>query len=220
MAEQILLEVEPRAATGTSASRRLRRLGDQVPGIVYGGGEDPVMIALPYRALSKAMQQPTFFSQVLNLSVDGAAGQPAVVRALQRHPATDKVLHVDFLRVRADRAVQMAVPLKFINEDKCVGARAGGMITHNLIEVEISCLPAQLPEHLEVDVAELEVGQSLHLSDVVLPAGVSIVALAQGAAHDVSVVTVQTPRGGLGEDEEEAQEDAAPEEGEAPTEPE
>ena len=202
MAEQILLEVASRDASGTAASRRLRRVAQAVPGIVYGGGEAPAMIALPLRALAKAMQQPAFFSQVLNLSVDGA-GQAAVVRAMQRHPATDKVLHVDFLRVRADQTLQIAVPLRFVNEDKCPGYRAGGLITHNMIEIEISCLPAHLPEHIEVDVAELDVGQSLHLSDVALPAGVASVALAQAAGHDAPVVTVQAPRGGLGEDDEE-----------------
>ncbi len=214
MPEQIMLEVAPREASGTSASRRMRRLEGQVPGIVYGGGEEPVKIALSSRTLAKAMQQPAFFSQVLNLSVDGA-GQPAVVRAMQRHPATEKVLHVDFLRVRADQALQIAVPLHFINEDQCEGARAGGLIAHNMIELEISCLPEQLPEYIEVDVAALEVGQSLHLSDVVLPEGVTIVALAQGAGHDASVVTVQAPRGGLGGEEDEEGES---EEGETPQE--
>lgn len=216
MPEQIMLEVERRDVSGTSASRRLRRVDEQVPGVVYGGGEAPVMVALPYRALAKAMQHPAFFSQVLNLSM-GGTGQPAVVRTMQRHPATDKVLHVDFLRVRADRAVQMAVPLRFVNEDQCVGAKSGGLITHNLIEVEISCLPGRLPEHIEVDVAALEVGQSLHLSDVVLPEGVTIVALAQGTGHNASVVTVQAPRGGLGEDGEEPEGGAEEAEGDAPS---
>lgn len=208
MPEQIVLEVQPRAETGTGASRRLRREADQVPGIIYGGDEAPAMFALPYRRLARAMQQRAFFSQVVSLSLGGAE-QPAVLRALQRHPATEKVLHVDFLRVRADRALQLAVPLRFVNAEKCVGARQGGLVTHNMIEVEISCLPAQLPECIDVDIAALEVGQSLHLSDLQLPEGVTIVAFAQGAGHDAPVVTVQAPRGGMGDEEE--GEDAAPE---------
>lgn len=210
MPEQIVLEVQPREATGTSASRRLRREAEQVPGIIYGGDEAPAMIALPYRRLARAMQQRAFFSQVVSLSLGGAE-QPAVLRALQRHPATEKVLHVDFLRVRADRALQLAVPLRFLNAEKCVGARQGGLVTHNMIEVEISCLPARLPECIDVDIAALEVGQSLHLSDLQLPEGVTLVAFTQGAGHDAPVVTVQMPRGGMGDEEEEA-EDAAPEE--------
>ena len=149
------------------------------------------------------MQQEAFFSQILNVVVDGT-GQQVVVRDLQRHPANEKVMHIDFLRVSADRAIQVHIPIHFVDEDKCVGVRLGrGTISHSMIEVEISCLPGDLPEYLEVYMAELDVGQSVHLSDIALPEGVTLPALAHGDDHDAAVVSVQPPRGGADEDEEE-----------------
>ena len=206
MAEQILLEVEPRTALGTSASRRMRREGDMVPGILYGGADAPAPIALSSRALARAMQQEAFFSQILDVSLNGEH-HAAVLRDLQRHPATERVLHVDLLRIRADQPIQVSVPLHFLNEDKCLGVRmGGGTITRNLIELEISCLPADLPEHVEIDLEDLDVGSALHLSDLSIPEGVTIVALAHGADRDAAVVSVQMPRGGLGEFDEDEEE--------------
>lgn len=206
MAEQIVLEVEPRAGLGTSASRRLRREGDMVPGILYGGTDAAAPIALSSRALARAMQQEAFFSQILDVSLNGEH-HAAVLRDLQRHPATERVLHVDLLRIRADQPIQVSVPLHFLNEDKCLGVRlSGGTITRNLIELEISCLPADLPEHVEIDLEDLDVGSALHLSDLSIPEGVTIVALAHGADRDATVVSVQIPRGGLGDLDEEEEE--------------
>ena len=203
MAEQIVLEVEPRTDIGTGASRRMRREAGMVPGILYGGTEAPAAIALSSRVLAKAMQQEAFFSQVLDVGLNGERCQ-AILRELQRHPANDRVLHVDLLRIRADRAIQIAVPFRFVNEDKCFGVRmSGGTITRNMIELEVSCLPGDLPEHVEIDLEHLDVGHSVHLSELSMPEGVTIVALAHGADRDAAVVSVQIPRGGLGEDEEE-----------------
>ena len=208
MAEQIVLEVEPRTALGTGASRRMRREADMVPGILYGGTDAPAPIALPSRALARAMQQEAFFSQILDVSLNGEH-QAAVLRDLQRHPANDRVLHVDLLRIREDQPIQISVPLHFVHEDKCVGVRmGGGTITRNLIELEISCLPADLPEHVEIDLEDLDIGSSLHLSDLSIPEGVTIVALAHGANRDAAVVSVQIPRGGLGDLDEEEEETA------------
>jgi large subunit ribosomal protein L25 len=196
MAEQIVLNAEPRTDMGTGASRRLRRNSEKVPGVIYGGGEDALPLTLEYRVLAKAMQQESFFSQILNVSIDGKA-QQAVLRDLQRHPANEKVLHVDFLRIRADKPIQISVPLHFLNEDKCYGVTMEeGNISRNLIEVEISCLPADLPEHLELDIEHLRVGQSVHLSDLELPEGVTIVALSYGEERDIPIVSIQVPRGG------------------------
>ncbi len=208
MAEQIVLEVEPRAGTGTGASRRLRREAGMVPGILYGGADAPAPIALSYRTLARAMQQEAFFSQVLDIALNGEQCQ-AVLRELQRHPATDRVLHVDLLRIQADRPIQIAVPLRFVNEDKCLGVRTGGgTITRNMIEVEVSCLPGDLPEHIEIDLEHLDVGHSVHLSELSVPDGVTIVALAHGADRDAAVVSVQIPRGGLLDEEEDFAEGA------------
>lgn len=197
MAEQIVLRAEFREELGKSASRRLRRQSELVPGVLYGGDVDPVPLSLAYRELSKAMQEEAFFSQILELSV-GDKTQACVLRDLQRHPATDKVQHIDFLRIQEDMPVHLHVPLHYVNEDQCVGVKlGGGRIAHNLIEVEVSCLPGDLPEYIEVDVAELDIGASLHLSDLELPDRVSIVALGLGEDHDIPVVSVATRRGGI-----------------------
>ena len=213
MPQPIELNASLRQEAGTGPSRRLRRLQGKLPGIIYGGGIAPQPVTLSANELSKAMQQEAFYSQILEVVVDGKA-QKAVVRDLQRHPVNEKVLHVDFLRISADRPVHTHVPLHFVNESKCIGVRTGGgALAHNLIDVEISCLPKDLPQFIQVDVADLEVGHSLHLSDLPVPDGVTLVALTHGEDRDTPVVSVQPPRGGLAEDEEEE----AADEGEAPT---
>ena len=204
MSQQIQINATPRDATGTGASRRLRRGADRIPAIIYGGDAEARPLVLNLHELARVMQDESFHSQILNVVVDGAAEQ-AVVRDLQRDPASDRVMHIDFLRVRADRAIEVPVPLRFINEHDCVGVRSGGSISHNLIEVEVSCLPANLPEYIEVDVADLDMGDTLHLSDLEVPDEVTIVALAYGAERDITVVSVQTPRGGADDLEDEDQ---------------
>ena len=215
MANPITVRAEFRPDVGKAATRRLRRLTAKVPGILYGGDREPQPLSLEERDLARVMQDEAFFSQVLELTVDDLS-QQAVLRELQRHPASDKVIHVDFMRVREDTALSMRVPLHFLGEDHCVGVRqGGGSLSHNLIEVEISCLPADLPEYIEVDVANLQVSESVHLSDLELPNGVTLVALAQGQDHDLPVVSVIPPRGGgdvEDEMEEEAEEPSADEE--------
>ena len=196
MSEQIMLRAEFREELGKAASRRLRRLADKVPVVLYGGGVDPVHLSVAHRDLAKTMQDEAFFSQILELSV-GAKAQACVLRDLQRHPATDRVQHIDFLRIQEDLPLQMHVPLHYINEDRCVGVKlGGGRLAHNLIEVEVGCLPRDLPEFIAVDVADLAVGSSIHLSDLELPDGVSIIALGMGEDHDIPVVSVATRRGG------------------------
>ena len=207
MREQITVRAEFRTALGKAASRRLRRLEDATPGVLYGGGGDNVPLTIAYRDLAKAMREEAFFSQILTLQV-GELTQACVLREVQRHPATDRVQHVDFLRIREDMPVQMHVPLHFVGEDQCVGVKlGGGRLAHNLIEVEVSCLPKHLPEFIEVDVAALQVGQSLHLSDLTLPSGVAVVALGLGADHDIPVVAVTARRGADPADEAPAAED-------------
>lgn len=209
MSQQIEIQAAARAQLGTGASRRMRRLEERVPGVVYGGDAAPQPLSLKRNELVQAMQQEAFHSQVLTLVLDGVA-QQAVVREVQRHPASDRVLHVDFLRIRADQTIHVQVPLHFVNEDHCVGVRrGGGSIVHNLIEVEIAALPADLPEFIELDIRELEVGHSLHLSDLKLPSKVTLVALSYGADHDIPVISVQPPRGGAAADDEAAAEQDA-----------
>ena len=209
MTEQITIRAEFREQLGKSASRRLRRAGDKTPGILYGGDAGPVPLAIAYKDLAKAMQEEAFFSQILLLQV-GDKTQSCILRDLQRHPATEKVQHIDFLRIREDLPINVHVPLHFLNEQQCVGVKlGGGRLAHNLIEVEVSCLPKDLPEFIPIDVAELDVGQSVHLSDLKMPDGVSIVALGLGDDHDTSVVTVSARRGGAQEETPQASDDSA-----------
>ncbi|MCZ6711115.1 MAG: 50S ribosomal protein L25/general stress protein Ctc [Gammaproteobacteria bacterium] len=210
MSQQIEIHAELRVDVGKGASRRLRRQAEKVPGIIYGGTDDAVPLTMSSIELTKVMKQESFYSQILNVVVDGK-GQQALVRDLQRHPATERVMHIDFLRIRADRAIQVPVPLHFIDEDKCIGVKeGGGSIIHNLTQVEVSCLPGDLPEYLEVFMALVDLNQSVRLSDLAVPEGVTIVALAHGPERDVNVVSVQIPRGGIEEEEElEAAEAAA-----------
>ena len=203
MSDIIELTAELRTTVGKGASRRLRRLEGKVPAIIYGGEGEAVMLSLSSNELSKAMQVEAFYSQVLNVSIDGKSEQ-AVVRDLQRNPADERVLHVDFQRVRADVAITVSVPLHFINEESCVGVKMqGGTLTRTLTEVEVSCLPANLPEYIEVDMAEVESGTSVHLSDLNIGEDVTIIALTLGEDRNIPVASVTAKRGGGAGDGEE-----------------
>lgn len=209
MSDNIQLTAELRTDVGKGASRRLRRLEDKVPGIIYGEDKDPQMLTLSANEMGKAMQLEAFYSQIIDLSIDGKTEQ-AVVRDLQRNPANERLLHIDFMRISANRTMNVSVPLHFINEEACVGVKTeGGTLTHNMTEVEITCLPAALPEYIEVDMAEIAAGVSIHLSELIIPEGVTIAALAFGEDRDIPVVSV-TARRGTGEDEEISDEPAVP----------
>ena len=172
MSQQIELVAEARADVGKGASRRLRRNAAMVPGIVYGGGEAPVNISLIENDLSKAIQADTFFSQILALKVGGTRSQ-VLARDMQRHPATNKPMHIDFQRILANQELTVQIPLHFINEEECIGVKdEKGLINHHIIEVDVTCLPKDLPEAIIVDVGPLKIGDILHLSDLKLPAGV------------------------------------------------
>ena len=203
MSAALELNAEIRTLVGRSASRKMRRLEGKIPAVVYGAAEEGQNLMLNVNELSKLMQSEAFYSQILNISIAGKS-QQVVVRDLHRSPDSGKVLHVDFLRVRADQEINVSIPLRFVNEENCIGVKVGGgLITHNLIEVEISCLPADLPEAIEVDVGDLDVGDSIHLSGLNVPNNVSIVALVSGdAGRDSSVVTVSAKRGGADLDDE------------------
>ncbi|MCY4143576.1 MAG: 50S ribosomal protein L25/general stress protein Ctc [Gammaproteobacteria bacterium] len=206
MADLLTIDVVERDAVGSAKVRRLRRSNDLVPGIVYGGDQPPKYFSMEYRRIAKVLDDEAFFSRVLNLSLDGKSEQ-VVLRELQRHPATEKVIHMDFLRVSEDRELQVSIPFHFINEENCVGVKLnGGMISVNLTEIEVSCLPRDLPERIEIDMESLDVGDAVHLSDLELPSGVSLVALSHGDDRDDQIVNVHMPRG-LAVEEEEQEED-------------
>lgn len=181
---------EKRTEMGKGAMRRLRR-GGSVPAVVYGGEQAPECLSLVFKDIKHQLENEAFYSHILNLKVDGKDVQ-VVLKDLQRHPATSEVTHVDLLRVEANRVIHMHVPLHFINEDQCPGRRAGGGISHHVADVEVSCLPKDLPEYIEVDMSSVELGQIIHLSELVLPEGVEIIALTHGEEYDRPVVSVQT----------------------------
>jgi large subunit ribosomal protein L25 len=208
MADKIVLSAEPRSDVGKGASRRLRRLAERVPAILYGGGEDPEALSLSANELGKAEKFETFFSQVLEVRF-ADRGVSAILKDLQRHPARGEIIHVDLQRVRADEAIRVHVAIHVLGEEQCRGVLAGGQVTHNISEIEIESLPGKLPEYLEVDVTDLDIGDSIHLSAVPLPEGVSIPALDLGEDHDQPVVSVIEPRLPAAEDEEEAGGEAA-----------
>ena len=202
MAEGLSLNARTRMQKGKAASRRMRRLENSVPAIVYGGSGEPLMLSLSGNELVKISKEETFYSQILDLNIDGKA-EKAVVRDIQRDPANGRMQHLDFLRIVADQAITVNVPLHFLNEESCVGVKMeGGTFTRNLVEVEISCLPEDLPQSIEVDMAEVHTGSSIHLSDLTLPEGVSIVALSYGEDRDIPVASVVTRRGGSDLEEE------------------
>ena len=202
MSVALELNAEVRSVLGRSANRRMRRLEGKIPAVIYGAAKEGQNLTLNGNELSKVMQSGAFYSQILNISISGKLEQ-VVVRDLHRSPDSGKVLHVDFLRVSADQEINVNIPLRFVNEESCIGVKiGGGLITRNLTEVEISCLPKDLPEAIEVDVGDLDVGGSIHLSGLDVPRNVSIVALVSGESdRDISVVTVTSKRGGAELDE-------------------
>ncbi|AMD00305.1 MULTISPECIES: 50S ribosomal protein L25/general stress protein Ctc [Halomonas] len=188
------LNASVRNDLGKGASRRLRRENLQVPAIIYGGEQAPQPISVEKAAFYKAIEDETFFSSVLNLVVDGKK-QQVVVRDLQRHPYKPLVTHADFLRVDATHEITIRVPLHVVGEEKSKGIKDEGGELHILSnEIEISCLPKDLPDFLEVDIAEVTLGTTLHLSDLKVPAGVTLVELSHGADHDNAVLTISKPK--------------------------
>ncbi|MGJ8689088.1 MAG: 50S ribosomal protein L25/general stress protein Ctc [Gammaproteobacteria bacterium] len=202
MSNQFELTATVRTDLGKGASRRLRRLDSLVPAIIYGEGKAPVNISIPHKDLQKALSNEAFFSHIITLVV-GKKSEQVVIKDLQRHPAKPRLLHADFLRVSAKNAITVAVPLHFINEDKCKGVKlGGGSIIKVMNELQISCLPKDLPEFIEIDMTDVGVGEAVHISGITLPKGVTSVDLAHGHDADNSVVSVLPPRGGSTDDEE------------------
>lgn len=195
------IQVTTRSDQGKGASRRLRRLAAQVPAIVYGGNKDPQAISVPHKELVKALEDEGFYTHVIELDIEGTTEQ-VLLKDLQRHPSRPLIMHADFLRVDAATKVTMKVPVHFINEDTCVGVKQqGGMIQRSINELEVRCLTKDLPDFFEVDMANVELGQIIHISDMKIPANVEVLELIHGAGHDQAVVSVIAPRGGAAAEE-------------------
>ena len=180
----IELNAELRTDLGKGASRRLRH-AEKMPAILYGAGKDPVGLTLEQKAVRALQSNEAFYSSVLDLKVDGKAEQ-VIIRDVQHHPFRVELTHIDFLRVDNKSELRVHVPLHYINEEKCPGVKQfGGQVSHLAVEVEIECLPKDIPEFIEVDIIAMNVGDILHLSDIQVPEGVEILALKQGDDHDI-----------------------------------
>lgn len=187
MAKGFDLVAEIREDAGKGSSRRLRREG-KVPAIIYGGGKPPRPLSFDRNTLMHHMEQEAFFSSVINVQVGGKQ-QPAILKDVQMHPARRMVLHMDLQRIVATEKIRMSVPIHFLNEDIAVGVKlGGGTVAHMVSEVDITCLPKDLPEYLDLDIVDLELDQMLYLSDIRLPDGVEIPELTQG--NDQPVVSI------------------------------
>ena len=181
------IQATGRNVEGKGASRRLRRAAS-IPAIIYGGKSQPQPIQLDHEKIWLAQQNEWFYSSILNLDVEGKVEQ-VLLRDMQRHPFKQIILHLDFQRVDANQALRARVPLHFLNEDKSPAGKAADVVVlHELNDVEVSCLPKDLPEFIEIDLSNLVVGDIIHLSDLKLPEGVELPELKLGKEHDVAVV--------------------------------
>lgn len=192
MAKSKSFEVEAsiRNEHGKNVSRRLRR-EEKVPGIVYGGGEAPIALTMEHNKMAKALENEAFYSHILTLKTNGNS-ERVILKDVQRHPYKLRLLHIDFQRVKADEKLNMHVPIHFIGGEKCPGAKEGGLISHIMSDVEISCLPDNLPEFIEMDISQMGLNETKHMSDLKLPSGVEIVGLTE--ENDQAVVSIHMPR--------------------------
>lgn len=198
---KIVLNAELRSDLGKGASRRLRR-EDKIPAIVYGAGKDAVSVTLDHNKVIQSQENEAFYSQIHELKI-GNESVDVLVKDMQRHAYKPKITHIDFLRVSATEVLTTTVPVHYLNGETSVAISEGAIIHHHETEIEISCLPKDLPEFVAVDVAELANGGSIHLSEITLPEGVTSTALAKGAEHDLVLVSAGTERGSIVADEEE-----------------
>jgi large subunit ribosomal protein L25 len=207
MAEEFDLIAEFRDDKGKGASRRLRREG-KVPAILYGGGRPPRTLAFDHNKVLRQLENEAFYSSVLSVKV-GDKEQAVILKDLHRHPAKRQILHMDLQRIREDEEIRMNVPIHFLNEGIAPGVKqGGGKVAHLMTDVEVVCLPKHLPEYLEVDIADLELNEMRYISDIPLPEGVTIPALAQGEEANQPIVSIQIIKEVVIEEEEEGLEEA------------
>ena len=202
MSEQVSLAASERQSEGKSANRNLRRSG-YIPGVLYGGKDEPKKISIMEKDIVKATEIAGFATQILQISMDGK-DVDVVVKEIQRHPATSRVLHADFMRVDPDSKITLVVPIRTLNDESCIGVKvSGGQVNHLINDIEISCLASNLPEQLEIDVQEMDIGDTVSLSEIKLPEGVEITILQQDEERDQAVVSVTETREMIIEEEEE-----------------
>jgi large subunit ribosomal protein L25 len=194
MSDQLEIAAIPRDDLGKGASRRLRRRGELIPAIIYGAGKDPQPLSIISKDIEKALETEAFYTQVIAVKI-GNETQKAILKDLQRHPAKHRVMHADFLRIDEKVELKVSIPIHFVGEEDCHGVKfEGGIIEHQSTEIEVQCLPGNIPEYIEVDMTAVTLGDTVHLSDVPLPEGVVSVALSYGEDHDEAIASVVAPR--------------------------
>ena len=194
------LNLTSRSDLGKGASRRLRHTNN-IPAVIYGGGIDPQSLQMNHDEIMRALEDEAIYTSIIDVNIDGKVTK-AVFKDIQRHAYKPKVLHLDFLRVSANEKIHMHIPIHFLGEENAPGVKAGGQINHNLSDIEVICLGKNIPEFLELDVSALEMGETLHLSDIKLPEGVVSAELQHGAAHDQPVVAIHKSRATLDESDD------------------
>lgn len=204
------LEIEPREMLGKGASRRLRRLENKVLGIVFGGDEKSEPITLEHHHVVKALENEAIYSHILTLKQKGKK-QKVVLKDIQRHPYKPRVMHMDFMRINENKPIHMHVPLHFPGEKTAPGVvTGGGIVTHHMVELEIKCLPRDLPEYIEIDLTNAELDTVVHLSQIKLPEGVEMIAVVHSQEDDLPVVSIHKPKMVVEEVEETPSTEPAP----------
>jgi len=194
------LNLTSRSDLGKGASRRLRHTNN-IPAVIYGGGIDPQSLQMNHDEIMRALEDEAIYTSIIDVNIDGKVTK-AVFKDIQRHAYKPKVLHLDFLRVSANEKIHMHIPIHFLGEENAPGVKASGQVNHNLSDIEVICLGKNLPEFLELDVSAMNMGDTLHLSDIKLPEGVVSAELQHGAAHDQPVVAIHKSRATLDESDD------------------
>lgn len=202
MSENFEFEAQVRTDLGKAASRRLRRLEDKVPAVIYGAGKEPQTISLLHKRVLQALSHEAVYSHILTIKLDGKS-EKVVLKDMMRHPFKPKVMHMDFLRVSTKEKLTMNVPVHFINEEAAPGVKAGGVVSKLETELQVSCLPANLPEFIELDMGAMEIGDTLHLLDVKLPKGVELLHPVEDEEHNHAVVSIHMAKQSTSEESEE-----------------
>jgi len=188
----IELNAELRTDQGKGASRRLRH-AEKLPAIIYGAGKDPVSLTMLQKDIRPFIDDEHFYASILSLKIDGKA-EKVILRDMQHHPYKVDIMHIDFQRIDAKAKMHIHVPVHYIGEDKAPGVKTGGLVSHLAVEVEVECLPKDIPEFIEVDMSTMEVGDIFHLTDLKMPKGVELMALKHGEAHDTAMCSIHAPK--------------------------
>ena len=198
MSTQLNIDAEIRDQVGKGVSRRLRHQ-NQIPAVIYGAEKDPQSIVLEQKNIQKLLNNEAAYSQVLTVSVSDKKEQ-VILKAIQRHAYKPLIMHVDFMRINSKEAMTVKAQLHFINEDQCPAIKQGGVLSKLATDVEIKCLPAQIPESIDIDLSEVALDQTLHLSDITLPAGVEFAIGELDGEHNLAIASIHKPKAAASDD--------------------